>query len=159
MSLFYTTVRDAGGHMTGGTTIDENQLTAMWKRDSTADYQVKQLRKIKDSYSNPSDYFEQKAQAMSNASTEAAEIFAAEYAKHVKNMVPSATALVRARKLASAFQQAQEEAIEDDFPSDMSKISLRLMAGRGEMANNGFSNPDSALAPVAAPKRGRKSRK
>ena len=162
MSLHYmaTGVDADTGAVTGGTGLNERQLKALYQRDSTADYQLKQLRLISTSYRNPSEYFDQKALAMTKAADESAKIYADEYRRHIANLVPHAQASIRARKLADAFFVAQEESLEDQYPSDMSKLVLGLAAGRGQMANNGFSQPDASFVkPVAAPRKTRKSKK
>ena len=157
MSLHYqTTGVDADtGAITGGTGLNERQLKALYQRDSTADYQLKQLRLIATSYANPSTYFEQKAIAMTRASDEASKIFSDEYKRHISNLVPHAQASIRARKLADAFFTAQEESLEDQYPSDMSKLVLGLAAGRGEMNRNGFAQPDASFVKPVVAKRGR----
>ena len=157
MSLYY--YDDVSADLaSGGTTLSPERLEAMYKRDSTADFQVKQLRKIKESYASPSTYFENKAKAMEDASSESAEIFSREYLKLVKNLVPSATAQIRARKLANAHQEAMEASIEEDWPSDMSKLNLKLVAGQGQMNKNGFADPDASLVRAVA-RKPRKARK
>ena len=161
MSLHYqaTGVDAETGAVTGGTGLGERALKLMYQRDSTADYQLKQLKLIATSYRNPSEYFEQKAIAMAKAADDSAKIFSDEYKRHITNLVPSAQAQIRARKLTDAFQLAQMESLEDQYPSDMGQLALRLSAGKGEMARNGFAQPDASLVTPVVAKRGRKARK
>ena len=148
MSLFYSAVtRDPvnGVPTSEGTSVSNEQLENMYTRDSEGDYKSAQIRKIANTYRNPSEYFNQKAQALDVATKAAAKIFRDEYKKLTKNLIPNKIALVRAKRLADAHLDAQIASIEEDFPSSMQDLSLKLAAGHGQLANTGFAQGDTDL--------------
>ena len=149
MSLFYNARgadRDvATGLYTGGTSVNDAQLTNLYKRDSEGDYKTAKIRQIANTYANPGQYFVDKANAMATATASAAVIFKDEYKKLIANLIPNAVAMTRAKRLADAHLDALVAGVEEDYPSDLSSLDLKITAGKGQLANTGFSQADTDL--------------
>ena len=133
------------GHNGAGSQWSDEDLKETYKRDSQLQWKADRTRAIAKAYAKPSDYFTEKAKAIDDAADSASEIYKAQFRKMINAKLPGALAHERAAKMAQAYEEALRAAIELDFPSDLSDMSLDLMHGRGEAKLSGFANPKTKL--------------
>ena len=138
MSLHYT-------DNVAGTSLGDEALRNLYKRDSEMDYQVSQTRKISEAYRNPAGYYLLKADALDNVAGEAADIYKDQYKKLIALKVPSAAAHARALKLANDYALLLKADIETQFPSDLNNLSLQMSYNQGGAQIAGFVRPSTRV--------------
>ena len=164
MSFFYGPGGDAGNGFTQApfTGVNNENLEAAYKRDSTLDWKAKQTRKIATAYAHPDQFFNDKAAAIEAAAAKAARVYREELLVLTKQLVPMSIAHTRAMKMANGYEELLRADIEETFPSDLSNLSLQLTYDRGSAAQSGFARPSTHLSSkpaAAAPPRRKASRK
>ena len=133
-----------------GTSLGDEALRNLFKRDSEMDYQVAQTRKIADAYRNPAAYFLLKAGAMEDVATEAATIYKDQYKKLIALKVPSAAAHARALSLANDYARLLKADIETQYPSDLNNLSLQMSYNQGGAQIAGFVKPSTRVTGAPA---------
>ena len=128
-----------------GTSLGDEALRNLFKRDSEMDYQVAQTRKIADAYRNPAAYFLLKATAMEDVAKESAVIYKDQYKKLIALKVPSAAAHARALTLANDYARLLKADIESQFPSDLNNLSLQMSYNQGGAQVAGFVKPSTRV--------------
>ena len=142
-----------------GTNLTNDQLEGAYRRDSTLDWKAAQTRKIGDAYEHPETFFRNKATAIEGAARKAAVVYREEFHNLTKTLVPASLAHTRATRMAQGYEELLRADIEEQFPSDLSNLSLQLTYDRGTAAKSGFARPDAQIESVPAGTRAAPRRK
>ena len=137
------------------------RLEAAYKRDSTLDWKAKQTKRIADAYAKPNEFFDEKSKAIAAAADKAANVYREEFIALTNQLVPASLAHTRALKMANGYEELLRADLEEQFPSDLSNLSLQLVHDNGQAAKSGFATPSTHLSakPEAAPRHRKSSRK
>ena len=129
-----------------GSALSLDELKTAYKRDSTLDWKAAQTRKIANAYKSPAAFFNEKAQAIETAAAKAAQVYAEEFKKLTHQRMPGSLAHTRATKLANAMEELLRAQVEDDYPSDLSNLSLQLTYDNGDQRKSGFAHASTKLS-------------
>ena len=129
--------------------LTPKQLQTAFLRDSTNSYELGQMEKISNIYTNPAKYYSDKAEALKKAGEKSSVVYQEQYDSLIDKKLPAATAHARALGMANEYLAALKRDVELDWPSNFSQLSLSLAHGRSDAAKAGFPQPTTeADAPI-----------